>query len=164
MDLFGQLLTGRNASLTAAIFVILTLMKPGLANFFRTPWGKRLLPVLPVALGVALAFAGLSDATTKQDKFLIGVIAGFVAGHTFKIGRTSLLGIGIEDDDSAPAPVVAPVIVPVITAPAAVAAPVTPEVPTNVVASAPAVEAVPAPVPAGTPEAPSSPVTDEKKG
>lgn len=129
-----ELLTGRNISLAGGVFVVMAIGKNYIApKFWTGKIGQRLLPVIPLALGIGGAFLGFCDCTTWQDKLAIGLIAGWASSHTFKLGKTSVLGWGIGDADGdgvpdappapAPAPVAAPVPAP---APAPEAAPAAP--------------------------------------
>jgi hypothetical protein len=97
--LLDQLLTGRNIMLAGGVFVLMSVLRYPLKDFWDSRLGQRLLPILPVALGVAGAFAGLSDAHGWQDRLLVGLIAGWASAHTFKLGRTSLMGYGLPDAD-----------------------------------------------------------------
>ena len=99
-----QLLTGKNMALAGGIFVLTSALKPMFKKFLATSIGQRVMPLAPIALGVAGAFAGMCDGTAWQDKLLLGTLAGYVAGHSFKIGKTSLLGYGIDTEEGTELP------------------------------------------------------------
>lgn len=96
----SNLLTGENAALVAGVVAICSTLKATFKGFFKGKVGQRLLPVIPVLLGIAAAMAGIGDAggPTWQSKLVFGVIAGFTAGQLFKAGKTSIFGWGIEDE------------------------------------------------------------------
>lgn len=92
-----DLLTGANAALVAIILVITGAVKSIFSDFFLSSLGQRLLPLLPIVLGVGLSFLGLGAATTVVDKIMVGLLSGLTAAMSFKLGKTSVLGQGIED-------------------------------------------------------------------
>ena len=97
MDL-TSLVTGKNLVLAGGAFALTTTMRMSFKDFFKTRAGERLLPILPVLLGVIGALMGICEnAATWQDKLIIGFIAGFTAGHLFKMGKASVMGIGIPE-------------------------------------------------------------------
>ena len=104
MDTFDLLLTKANLSLAGGVFVLLQTLKMVFPTFFQGKLGQRLVPVIPLLFGVAGSMAGMCSGTRWQEKVMIGLIAGFAAGHSFKVGKTTLLGKGIDVDDPAPAP------------------------------------------------------------
>jgi hypothetical protein len=97
--LLDQLLTGRNITLAGGIFVVMSVMRYPLKDFYNSRIGQRLLPVIPVALGVVGALAGFCDAVGWKDQVVIGLISGWASAHTFKLGRTSVMGYGLPDSD-----------------------------------------------------------------
>jgi hypothetical protein len=97
MDL-TSLITGKNLVLAGGVFALTTTIRMSFKEFFKTRGGERLLPVLPIVLGVIGALMGICEnVTTWQDKLMVGVIAGFTAGHLFKMGKTSMMGIGLPE-------------------------------------------------------------------
>lgn len=102
-SLVTSLMTGANGLLALVVFALCVTLKQSLKGFFNTAVGQRLLPVLPLVLGVGLALLGLCTATRWQDRVIVGVLAGFAAAHVYKLGKDTVLGhnLGI-DDDSAP--------------------------------------------------------------
>jgi hypothetical protein len=90
------------------VFALLQTVKMAVPKWAATKVGQRLMPLIPIALGVVGAVAGLSSATTWGDKIALGVIAGFAAGQGFKVGKTTLLGKGIETASAAKTPAAPP--------------------------------------------------------
>lgn len=86
--------SGLNLLLGMCAFVLTSMCKHLFAPFWKKPLGKRLLPIVPVAISVTLAFLGLREPTiqTWQETLAIGLVAGFSAAYLWKVGRASLLG------------------------------------------------------------------------
>lgn len=107
MDI-STLLTGRNALLPVGVYAVTQALKMALPKVFQSSIGQRFVPIIPLVLGIALAMAGLGEGATRwQDRMLMGLIAGFTASHLFKLGKTSLLGWGIESTQEEPPAVAA---------------------------------------------------------
>lgn len=101
----STILTGTNLLLAGAIFVLLTVGRLVFPGFYVSRLGQRLLPVLPLVLGVVGALLGMcSNAPTWQEKVLVGIIAGFAASNLFKIGKTTVIGWGLPDKPTSEAP------------------------------------------------------------
>lgn len=111
-----SLITGQNLVLLGGCFALTATLRASFKEFFADKsWGHRLLPILPLVFGMVGALAGVCEGvTTTGSKIMLGLIAGFLAGHGFKIGKTSVLGFGLGGDDEEeekkdpPAPPVAP--------------------------------------------------------
>jgi len=107
----SDLVTGQNLIFAAGVFVLVSILRTTFKGFFEGKLGQRLLPVLPVVFGLAGAFLGLGEGAKRwQDKIVLGLIVGFVSAHIFKLGKTSVLGYGVDDpiDKAAlPAPTLA---------------------------------------------------------
>jgi hypothetical protein len=91
------LITGANLACYGAILAILQTAKmlvPGMDN----KWVQRFLPLLPLILGVAAAMIGMATGKNWQERVTIGIIIGVAAGQSFKLGKTTLLGKGLEPD------------------------------------------------------------------
>lgn len=107
---FASLLAGKNITLMGGVFALTTTFRLSFKPFFESGLGERLMPLLPLLLGVAGAFLGMCEnAPTGADKTGIGLVAGFAAGHLFKLGKTSVMGYGItpktsKSDAEEPAP------------------------------------------------------------
>ena len=99
MSDLSSLLTGENAALVGGILAICSTLKGSFKGFFKSNAGQRLLPLMPVLLGIMAAMSGIGDAGENawQSKLVLGVIAGFTAGQLFKAGKTSVFGWGFED-------------------------------------------------------------------
>lgn len=99
----STLLTGRNALFAAAIYAITQTLKTIAPKFFAGKIGQRLLPVIPLVLGIVGGVLGVPDGVTRmQDKIVIGIVAAFASSHLFKLGRTSVLGWGLGSGEPAP--------------------------------------------------------------
>lgn len=97
-----QILQPRNIALAGGVFAIMQAAKMSVPGFFASPWGKRTAPIFPLVLGVGMAMAGLGEGATRwQDRLLMGLLAGFTAAHLFKVGRTTMLGVGTQPETSA---------------------------------------------------------------
>lgn len=90
-----SLLTGKNLILFGACLMTARLVRGMFFPHFETGWGERLLPVVPLIVGVVGALVGVADAETLADRVLLGIIAGGLAGQTYKVGKTSVLGVGV---------------------------------------------------------------------
>lgn len=102
MDI-SSLLTGKNAAFAAGLIAVVSGLRVVFPYVFETKWGLRLLPLLPMALGVAGAFVlgpNIVDANTTQMKAMVGLLAGLVAAQTYKIGKTTVVGKGISGESS----------------------------------------------------------------
>lgn len=118
-----QLLTGKNMTFAGSILVVLSVLRRPLLEFWKSVYGQRLLPVAPLLLGVGGSFAGMTDGVTWQDKVMLGLICGFTAGHMFKVGKTSLLGYGLDSEEEIVPPTAPEAVIPnvvVSTSPAIV--------------------------------------------
>lgn len=89
MDLTSILLTPQILSLAAGIVAILWglgKMPVGDGTLAKLGWWRRLLPVMPLVLGVGGAFMpGVVTAEGWGTMILAGLWAGFVAAHGRKI-------------------------------------------------------------------------------
>jgi hypothetical protein len=98
------LITGANLACYGAILAILQTVKmlvPGMDN----KWVQRFLPLFPLVLGIVAALVGMASGKNWQERLTIGVIIGVAAGQSFKLGKTTLLGKGLEDGKATtPAP------------------------------------------------------------
>lgn len=93
---FSALLVGKNFVLLGGVFALTSTVRSTFKPFFDAGLGERLLPLVPLILGVLGALMGISEnAPGVEDKVGVGLIAGFTAGHIFKLGKTSVLGFGV---------------------------------------------------------------------
>lgn len=114
----ASLISPRNSAVAAGIVAIITGLRRSWPEFFAGNVGKRILPLLPMALGVAAAFAGLCDMgdaplLTWPSKAVVGVLTGTVASTLFKVADStiapaSLSGATPSTAPPAPAPAAAP--------------------------------------------------------
>lgn len=86
--------SGLNLLLGICTFILTTLVKRVFQPFWEKPVGNRLLPLVPLVFGLALAFAGLHEPNIKtwQETLSIGLVASFAASYIFKFSHTTLLG------------------------------------------------------------------------
>lgn len=95
-----SLITGQNLLLTGGIFAFTTVLRQTFKTFFLGTLGQRLLPIIPLLLGVAGALGGISEkAANWQSEVMLGMICGFLASNFFKVGKTTVMGIGVEPPD-----------------------------------------------------------------
>lgn len=94
--MLDSLLTTSNLALSGAILAVITTAKRSFPKLSKKGWAQRVMPVLPLLLGVAGGLLGATDATELQEKVTIGLVCGFFAANVYKVGRTSVLGVGIE--------------------------------------------------------------------
>lgn len=95
MDL-SYVLTGKNLLLLSAVFAMTQVLKSSIPWFTYSVMGQRLIPILPIVLGVIGSLVGLCSENSWPDRVAIGIIAGFSAGQMFKVGKTTLLGKGVN--------------------------------------------------------------------
>jgi len=93
---------GRNLLLYAGIFMltgaVVSVGNVGEKKFFLTDLGQRLMPIIPLVIGVLLAVVGVSEPmASKMDAAVFGMISGGIVGHAYKTGRTSVLGYGLPN-------------------------------------------------------------------
>src|SRR5688572_24931222 len=91
---------GRNLLLYAGIFMltgaITNIGNVGKKKFFLTDLGQRIMPIIPLVIGVLLALAGLTEPmASKMDAAVFGMISGGIVGHAYKTGRTAVMGYGL---------------------------------------------------------------------
>jgi hypothetical protein len=97
MDL-TLILTGPNLLLAGGLFVVTTTLKSVFPGFFATKAGQRVLPILPLLLGVLGAFLGFASGSGAwQSQVVMGLLCGFAAANFFKIGKTTVMGWGLGD-------------------------------------------------------------------
>lgn len=152
--MIDELITGKNISLAGGVFVVISASRKPLQPFWDTPFGQRLLPLSPLILGVAGALIGMADAESWQDRLVIGLIAGYASAHTFKVGKTTLLGYGLTDEDTE-VPTVQPK--PSGPTPSPAPAPSNPQYPSWPSAPPPGSASVPSELPPTPLPAPSTP-------
>lgn len=92
---YATVISGKNLLLGAAVLAVCSALKSAFPEYFKGHWGMRVLPILPLVLGVIGAFLGVTEAETVADKIVNGLISGFGAGQAFKIAKTSVLGYDV---------------------------------------------------------------------
>ena len=77
--------------LAAGVMIIIFGVQRSLPKLWRRTWWRRVLPLLPLALGVAGAFLpgivndGDEIPATWGSKVLVGLWAGFISSHLRKV-------------------------------------------------------------------------------
>jgi hypothetical protein len=90
------LLDSYNLMLAGAILAVLGTIKRVAPKSTSSFWGQRLLPILPLVLGILGSLLGASNGQTTIDKVIIGILAGFAAANAFKVWKTTVRGKGID--------------------------------------------------------------------
>lgn len=109
MNTITDMISGKNLMLSGAVFAVVASVKTVAPSIQSSKVGQRLLPILPVILGALAALAGFCDvalAPRWQDRVVVGILSGAFSGHFFKMGKTSLLGMDLDDVAAPAAPAV----------------------------------------------------------
>ncbi|AKU92960.1 hypothetical protein [Vulgatibacter incomptus] len=96
MEDLSLLLGGQLLTLGAGATILTAIWRELCPRLWGSALGRRLLPLAPIAFAVAGSFAGLGSAGGWTSRLASGVLAGAIAAHGFKIGRTTLLGFGLD--------------------------------------------------------------------
>lgn len=91
-----DVVNGPNGLLALAVFCLVLVLRQSLRGLFSQHWPERLLPIVYLVLGVLGSFLGLGTGKTMPEKLAIGIIAGAVALTSNKVGRTTVLGLGVK--------------------------------------------------------------------
>lgn len=97
--------TGKNVLLFGGVVAISATVRAVFSTFFAKPLGLRLLPILPVLLGVVGTLFGIADGLETlaiPERILLGAVVGFAAGHSYKIGKTTISGSGVNSTQAQP--------------------------------------------------------------
>ena len=164
----ASLISPRNSAVAAGIVAIITGLRRSWPEFFAGRVGKRVLPLLPMALGVAAAFAGLCDMgdgplLTWPSKAVVGVLTGTFASTLFKVADSTIAPASLSGTTSTAPPAPSPV-PPPAPPPAPPTEPVAPSSEPTVPPPPPPAAPPPAPpvdpnAPAPDPNAPPNPDT-----
>ena len=93
-----SLFSATHIALSVAIFVVVATVKKLAHPFFDTHTvGIRVLPVLPLVLGVAAALLGFVDSgiTRLPDRIVVGVLCAAFSSQAYKLAKTTILGRGL---------------------------------------------------------------------
>lgn len=95
MDLASE----RNAAVASAVVVIVQVVRNGAPTFFESKTGQRILPLVPVILGVLAGYLGFCEipAQTWQNKLMAGLLIGASANAMYKLARTTVMGQGLAE-------------------------------------------------------------------
>lgn len=98
------LLTPQNLGIMIAAWFLIALPKRMFPEFFATPIMKRLLPLMPMLLCMALIWLpGLRPKNVEWGWMLIlGILLGWGVGHLHKVIGRSILGQGLYVPQQAP--------------------------------------------------------------
>jgi hypothetical protein len=91
-NIMETLLTKEILIAAAAIIALLTTVKVAFPKLDKIRVWRRLLPFVPLVLGVASAFLATTEAPGVGDKVLIGLWTGFVATSARKLFTQTVLG------------------------------------------------------------------------
>lgn len=91
-SIMESLLTKEILIAAGAILVLITAFRIAFPRFEKNQIWRRLLPFIPLALGVASAFIMTTDAPGIGDKILIGLWTGGVATGARKVFNQTLRG------------------------------------------------------------------------
>lgn len=93
-----SLFSTTHIALSVAIFVVVATVKKLAHPFFDTHTvGIRVLPVMPLVLGVAAALLGFVDdgITRLPDRIVVGVLCAAFSSQAYKLAKTTILGRGL---------------------------------------------------------------------
>ena len=93
-----SLFSATHIALSVAIFVVVATVKKLAHPVFDThPVGIRVLPVMPLVLGVAAALLGFVDdgITRLPDRIVVGVLCAAFSSQAYKLAKTTILGRGL---------------------------------------------------------------------
>lgn len=92
---FEAFVTGRNLLLAGGVGVVVAVVRSAAPEFFASKNGQRLLPLLPVVLGILGAFLGFGEPTssrTWQDRITLGLVCGLTASWVYQTAKRVLMG------------------------------------------------------------------------
>lgn len=92
----------RDAWLIMVCVVLTGAARAAWPSAFSGRVGRRLLPLVPLAIGALVGGLGAIQADSPSERWLRGVVLGALAAHAFKATRTSLLGIGLGQHGTQP--------------------------------------------------------------
>ena len=94
MDIMSILLTpqvlGLSAGIIAVLYGIGKIPLKGDKTVGKSVWWRKVLPIVPLALGVAGAFT-MGGGDTIETPVITGLWAGFVAAHGRKVVKRLLV-------------------------------------------------------------------------
>lgn len=95
-----ELINGANIVLVTLVLAITSGLKIAFDSFFSSKLGQRLLPIVPIILGVIGGLVGIADpAETIVDKITVGFLSGLSAAVAYKLGKTTILGQGVKEKE-----------------------------------------------------------------
>ena len=98
-------LSGVNALLCAFIVAIVGALREAFPAFFRSPTGRRVLPLLPLVFGCAFGAAGLCDTRMfGNPNRLTAIVVGGLCGALASSAKTALNRFKKSERDAANPP------------------------------------------------------------
>lgn len=108
MDIFDQLVTKENLGAAAGIYAVLTAVRKAVPNLYTHKVFNRLLPFLPLILGIGSAFLVRQPGMKSGSTVVLGLVIGFTASQFHQILSRVLSkktdDISTPQDESAEAP------------------------------------------------------------
>ncbi len=97
-------LLGTDMALVAMVLTLMTILKSLFEGFFKKRIVKRFLPVIPVIISVIISALGLMDNEMEmKSRLFIGTMSGITAAYLFKLGKTTVMGAGVDEGDKSKA-------------------------------------------------------------
>jgi hypothetical protein len=99
MEILDVLVTKEVLIIAAGIIAVLTAVQKAVPELRKAHWWRRLLPFVPLILGVGASFIpGISaEELGPRELVLMGLWAGFLSSHCRKIFKQAVLGRIKED-------------------------------------------------------------------
>lgn len=98
----GDFLDASDGLLIAACVGLTMTLRFTVSGFFASKIGRRLLPLVPLSIGLLGAGAGLVQGSSAVERCVRGLLLGALAAHAFKATRTTVLGLGLPSRPSLP--------------------------------------------------------------
>lgn len=91
----STIISPQNAGIAATIVTVIGTLRQIAPEAFATRFGKRLLPALPVILGLFGSLLGLSDAaghpaTTWKERLVVGFLNGAAASTLYQLAAKTM--------------------------------------------------------------------------
>jgi hypothetical protein len=107
-----DLASPENAALPFAVGFLTHVIRRACGDLLRTPRGRRVVPLVPLLVGLSLALAGIGTAGSWRERVLLGVMAAATAGYFYNLVRKQLGGavesLTVTPEPPAPTPAADP--------------------------------------------------------